>query len=87
MNPIPVVTDKALLALEPYPMLVTLLASSCGAGEMMQTSSSTDDLPRRCSCCSPPCTLFELLSFATARYPLGTLELQSGQREHFFPFT
>jgi len=76
MNPMPVLTDKVLLALELYPVPVLLpLVSSCETGEPLQTTKSRcDDVPLGCTRCSLRCTRDGLLSSEVARYLLVVLE-------------
>ena len=82
MNPIPVVIDKVLLALELYP-ISSLSVFSCENGEIRESPDSSNGLPLHCSGCSPPCTPGEPLCSATAHYPLEELEYRK-PRQHSF---
>ena len=86
MNPIPVVTDKALLALELYPVpLLLLVLPSCEIGELLQTSNlGSDDIPICCSRCSSPRTRGGFLCSEASLYLLAGLENgKSTPRKYF----
>lgn len=75
MNPMPVVIDNVLLALETYSAPVLLLLPSCETGELLQTSNlRCDDIPIRHSRCSSPGTRGGFLCFAAVLYLLAGLE-------------
>jgi len=75
MNPIPVVIDNVLLALETYSVPVLLLLPSCETGELLQTSNfRCDDIPIHYNRCSSPGTRGGLLCFAAALHLLAGLE-------------
>ena len=75
MNPMPVVTDKVLPALEPYPDPSSPVVSNYETGEATQIENSRcGDLPLRCSCCSPLCIQVGFLYSEAFHYLLEGLE-------------